>query len=78
LLYFARASLGALVERMSIVRGDRSLELTDRQKELVKYIQNLCRDKRHIIKVICRGNEPWEIEEHITQKKIELKPQKSD
>jgi hypothetical protein len=28
--------------------------------------------------VICRGNEPWEIEEHITQKKIELKPQKSD
>lgn len=48
-------------------RGDQGLELTERQRELVKYIQNLPGDKRHIIKVICRGNEPWEIEEHITR-----------
>jgi hypothetical protein len=54
------------------------LELTERQRELVKHIQNLPGDKRHIIKVICRGNEPWEIKEHITQKKIELKPRKDN
>jgi hypothetical protein len=59
-------------------RGDQGLELTERQRELVKYIQNLPEDKRHIIKVICRGNEPWEIEEHIAQKKIELKPHKNN
>jgi hypothetical protein len=59
-----------------VQRGDESLELTDRQKELIKYIQELPTNTRHILKVICRGNEPWEIEEHIIRKKIELKPQK--
>jgi hypothetical protein len=54
------------------------LELTDRQKELIKYIQDLPGNTRHILKVICRGNEPWEIEEHVIRKKIELKPQKRD
>jgi hypothetical protein len=52
--------------------------MTDRQKELIKYIQGLPEDTRHILKVICRGSEPWEIEEHIILKKIDLKPKKHD
>jgi hypothetical protein len=54
------------------------LELSDRQKELIKYIQKLPTNKRHVIKVLLRGNEPWEIEEHVTQNKIELKPHKDN
>jgi hypothetical protein len=49
-------------------------ELTERQKALVEYIQSLDGQKRHVIKLVCRGPEPWEIEEHISKTKIELTP----
>ena len=52
------------------------LKLSERQKKLVQYIQQLDPKKRHTIKLICRGNEPWEIEEHVTSTKIELIPNK--
>ena len=51
-------------------------ELTERQKALIEYIKGLDRRKRHVIKLVCRGNEPWEIEEHVSKTKIELIPKK--
>lgn len=54
------------------------MKLSDRQIELIRYIQNLDKGKRHEIKVICRGNEPWEIEEHVLKTMISLKPVQQD
>ena len=54
--------------------SEEHLKLSDRQIELIRYIQNLDGNKRHEIKVICRANEPWEIEEHVTKTKISLVP----
>jgi len=51
------------------------MQLSDRMRELMKYIQNLNPNARHRITVHCRGNQPWEIEEHSTKEKIDLKPQ---
>ena len=50
------------------------LRLTERQSELIKYIQALDKHKRHTLTIICRGSEPWEIKEHVTETKIELVP----
>lgn len=49
-----------------------TLKLTQRQKELIKYIQRLDKQKRHTLIIICRGTEPWEIKEHVSETKIEL------
>lgn len=49
-----------------------ALKLTKRQNELIRYIQALDKQKRHILTIICRGTEPWEIREHVTETKIEL------
>lgn len=46
--------------------------LTKREAELIKYGRGLDPNSRHRITVIYRGKEPWQIEEHIVQKKIEL------
>ncbi len=52
--------------------------LTPRQQELMKIIQNLPAEHRHTLKVICRGAEPWEIEEVIEHRRIgEVKPPKA-
>jgi hypothetical protein len=48
------------------------LTLTDRQEELIKYIQSLDKRKRHYITIEFRGSEPWEIREHVTEVKISL------
>lgn len=53
------------------------LTLTERQEELIKYIQALDKTNRHTLIVICRGNEPWEIKEHVTESKIPLIPKQS-
>lgn len=50
------------------------LVLTARQAELIKYIQALDKTNRHTLTIICRGNEPWEIQEHVTESKILLIP----
>ena len=50
------------------------LKLSNRQLELIRFIGGLDKSKRHEIKVICRGNEPWEIEEHVSKIKISLEP----
>jgi len=50
------------------------LALTPRQEELVKFIQELDESKRHILTITFRGNEPWEIKEHIIENKIQLIP----
>ena len=50
------------------------LTLTERQEELVKYIQALDKKKRHALTIVCRGTEPWEIKEYVTETKIPLIP----
>lgn len=55
---------------------ERSLQpLTPRQRELIRIIQGLAPDARHTIKLVCRGAEPWEIQEVVEHRRImELKP----
>ena len=49
--------------------------LTARQLELIRLIQALAPDARHTIKVVCRGSEPWEIQEVIEHRRLgEVKP----
>lgn len=48
------------------------IQLTDRERLLIMYIHSLDKNKRHRLVVVCRGREPWEIEEHVTQTKVEL------
>jgi hypothetical protein len=50
------------------------MDLTKREEALINYIRLLEKSKRHILTVICRGSEPWEIEEHVAKTKIDLKP----
>lgn len=51
-----------------------ALKLTKRQNELIRHIQALDKQKRHTLTIVCRGTEPWEIREHVTETKIELVP----
>jgi hypothetical protein len=53
------------------------LTLTEKQEELIRYIQTLDKSKRHTLTIVCRGTEPWEIKEHITETKIPLIPKYS-
>jgi hypothetical protein len=49
--------------------------LSARQKELIRILQGLPPDSRHTITVVCRGTEPWEIQQHVEHRRIgELKP----
>jgi hypothetical protein len=49
--------------------------LTPRQRELMRLIQSLAPDARHTIKIVCRGSEPWEIQEIVEHRKIgDVKP----
>jgi hypothetical protein len=49
--------------------------LTPRQRELMRLIQNLAPGARHTIRILCRGSEPWEIQEIIEHRKIgDVKP----
>jgi len=49
--------------------------LTERQKELLRLIQNLPADSRHTITVVLRGTEPWEVQTLIEHRKLgDLKP----
>ncbi|HEX7898109.1 MAG TPA: hypothetical protein VF950_10140 [Planctomycetota bacterium] len=59
--------------------GDKPLgPLTPRQAELLRLIQNLDPSARHTIKILCRGAEPWEIQEVIEHRQIgEVKPRKA-
>lgn len=59
--------------------GERPLApLTPRQAELMRLIQSLDPSARHTIKIVCRGTEPWEIQEIVEHRQIgEVKPRKS-
>ena len=48
------------------------MELTERQHKLMEVIKDLDTTKRHVLKIACRGNEPWQIEELSTISKIDL------
>ena len=51
------------------------MPMTPRQRDLIPILQTLAPDARHTIRLICRGTEPWEIQEVIEHRKIgELKP----
>lgn len=50
-----------------------SIEVSERMLVLIKRIQELPSDKRHRLTIICRGNEPWTIEQIVREEKIELK-----
>lgn len=51
-----------------------TVKVTARQGKLIKYIQALDKEKRHKLTIVCRGTEPWEVLEHVTETKIELVP----
>jgi hypothetical protein len=44
--------------------------LTPRQRELLRLIQGLAPEARHTITVVCRGTEPWEVQEVIEHRKL--------
>jgi hypothetical protein len=49
--------------------------MTPRQQELIRLIQSLAPDARHTILLVCRGSEPWEIQEVIEHRRLgEVKP----
>ena len=51
--------------------------LSPRQAELLRLIQSLDPDARHTLKILCRGREPWEIQELVEHRQIgEIKPRK--
>jgi len=56
--------------------SDRPLgPLTDRQKELIRLIQNLPADSRHTVTVVLRGSEPWEVQSIVEHRRLgDLKP----
>lgn len=57
--------------------NDELKPLTPRQAELLRLIQALAPDARHSIKILCRGAEPWEIQEVVEHRQLgELKPRK--
>lgn len=50
--------------------------LTGRQKELVRYLQNLNPETRHTMTLMCRGTEPWKIDRVLEHIGSELRPKK--
>lgn len=51
--------------------GERPLKpLTPRQQELIRLIQGLSPDARHTLKILCRGSEPWEVEEVVEHHRL--------
>ena len=51
--------------------------LSPRQAELIRLIQALDPEARHTLKIVCRGTEPWEIQELVEHRQIgEIKPRK--
>ncbi len=46
------------------------MPLSPRQQQLIRLIQALAPDARHTIKIICRGPEPWEIEEVVEHRRL--------
>ncbi len=57
--------------------NDETTPLSPRQAELIRLIQSLDPAARHTIKILCRGTEPWEIQEVVEHRQIgEVKPKK--
>ena len=53
------------------------VRLTPRQEELIRLIQSLAPDARHTLRIVCRGTEPWEVQEVVEHRQIgELKPRR--
>ena len=51
--------------------------LTPRQEELIRLIQGLAPDARHTLRIVCRGPEPWEVQEIVEHRALgEMKPRK--
>jgi hypothetical protein len=51
--------------------------LSPRQVELIRLIQSLDPSARHTLKILCRGTEPWEVQEVVEHRQLgEMKPRK--
>lgn len=51
--------------------------LTLRQAELLRVIQGLDPSSRHTLKIVCRGTEPWEIQEIVEHRALgDLRPRR--
>lgn len=44
--------------------------MTPRQQELIRFLQSLPADRRHVVTIVLRGSEPWEIETVIERRKV--------
>ena len=49
---------------------------SERQLALIAAIQKLNPDRRHTLKIECRGTEPWKISSMVEHLDIDLRPQK--
>jgi hypothetical protein len=48
-----------------------------RQAELLRVIQGLAPDVRHTLRIVCRGTEPWEIQEIVEHRTLgDLRPRR--
>ncbi len=57
--------------------NDETTPLSPRQAELIRLIRSLDPAARHTIKILCRGTEPWEIQEVVEHRQLgEVKPRK--
>ncbi len=45
--------------------------LTPRQQELIRILQGFSPDRRYTLRIICRGREPWDVEEIVEHRKID-------
>ncbi len=50
--------------------------ISERQLALIAAIQDLNPDRRHTLKIECRGTEPWKISSMVEHLDIELRPLK--
>ena len=52
--------------------------LTARQEELLRILQALDPEQRHTVRIVCRGTEPWEVQEIVEHRSLgELKPRRN-
>lgn len=62
------------VSIIEMINLECDMHLTKREEALISYIRLMDKSKRHVLTVVCRGTEPWEIEEHVAKTKIDLHP----
>ncbi len=59
----------AMINNIDPDRKRTLMPLTPRQQELIRILQGFTPDRRYALRIVCRGREPWEIEEVIESRR---------